>query len=117
MSRVGVPDEEHGFACFSHRLHRCNEAVTNRIVGVVPDPGFKQVAENVKRVGVDGLRDDQVFEFRDDRRARGVEVEVGDEEGGHESSCISKWGAMNRCRATLIKARAWFMSKDERMVP
>ena len=76
-------DEEARFASIPHGLHAFDEAAACLVFGVVADPGLKKIAEDVERVGVDSLLEDEPVERIEDVRSRDVEMQVGDEECRH----------------------------------
>jgi hypothetical protein len=46
-------------------------------------PGFEQVAQDVQRIGGAGLATEEFEELRGDGRTHDVQVQIGDEQGGH----------------------------------
>jgi hypothetical protein len=62
------------------------DAVAIGLVVVIPDPGFKQIAKYVERVGGTGARRQEIDELRAGRRLAGIQVQIGDEQCGQGGS-------------------------------
>jgi len=61
-------------------------ALAIRLVVVIADPGFKQIAEYVERLGSAGARCQKIDELRAGRRLAGIQMQVGDEQCGQGGS-------------------------------
>ena len=75
--------EEHRHARVGQAAQLAGDEGTDLGRVVVADPGLEQVAEDVQGIGAARLAVDEVAEQAGDLRTLGIEVEVGDEEGGH----------------------------------
>ena len=58
--------------------------------GVVADPGLEQVAEDVQGIGATGFALEEIPEQTGDVRAVRIQVQIGDEEGGH-ARIVGEW--------------------------
>jgi hypothetical protein len=102
------PEQEVAVAAHQEQRHaagaqprqRLAHRSRQRIVGVVAQPGLEQVAEHVQRVGVRGLVAQEVQEQRGDGRARGMQVQVGNEQRGHRGLCPAGYSSI--CLALSI---------------
>jgi hypothetical protein len=56
------------------------------LVVVITDPALKQIAKYVERLGGRGARRQEIDELRAGRRFAGIQMQVGDEQGGQGGS-------------------------------
>jgi hypothetical protein len=73
-------------AALAQACERAADALAIRFVVVIADPGFKQIAEYVERLGNAGARRQKIDELRTGRRLAGIQMQVGDEQCGQGGS-------------------------------
>jgi hypothetical protein len=69
-----------GHAAIAQAAQRRADAVAIRLVIVVANPGFEQVAEDVERFGRDRPSGNKIDELRAGRRLAGIQMQIGDEQ-------------------------------------
>ena len=76
-------DDEGGDAMARELPQRSAHFVLGRIRIIITHPAFKEIAENVERLGVPRLRGEEILELRDRFGRSAIEVHVRDEEARH----------------------------------
>jgi hypothetical protein len=73
-------------AALAQTGERDAHALAIRLVVVIADPGFEQIAEYVERFRSAGARCQEIDELRAGRRLAGIQMQVGDEQCGQGGS-------------------------------
>jgi hypothetical protein len=73
-------------AALAQTGERDAHALAIRLVVVIADPGFEQIAEYVERLRSAGACRQEIDELRAGRRLAGIQVQIGDEQGGQGGS-------------------------------
>jgi len=75
-----------GHTARAQASERDADTLAIRLVVVIPDPGFKQIAKDVERLGSAGARRQEIDELRAGRRLAGIQMQIGDEQCGQGGS-------------------------------
>ena len=79
-------NDEGGHAIAGELPQRCAHLILGRVRVIITHPAFKEVAENVERVGTAGAKCEKVDELRAGRRLAGIQMQIGDEQGSQGGS-------------------------------
>ena len=72
-----------GYAARAERAQGIADAGAVRVLVVVPDPGFEQIAEDVERLGIVGAGAQELDELRAGRGFHCIQMQIGYEQRGH----------------------------------